>query len=144
MRGPIGAQLCGPAAQTKGLDMTFADLGDARYIALETFRHSGQGVVTPVWVAGKNGKLYVITEADSWKVKRIRANSRVRLAPSDSRGNPTGDGLEGIATTLPQEDDEEPRRMIERKYGIQYKLFALMYKIKRTESDRVVLEIVEA
>lgn len=124
--------------------MTFADLGDARYIALETFRKNGQGVVTPVWVAGKNGKLYVITEADSWKVKRIRANSRVRLAPSDSRGNPTGDWLAGIATTLPLEDDEEPRRMIERKYGIQYKLFALMYKIKRTENDRVVLEIVEA
>ncbi len=47
---------------------------------------NGTGVVTPVW-----GKLYVWTGADSWKVKRIRNNGRVRLVPSDARGNPEGE-----------------------------------------------------
>ena len=126
------------------MTMSFADLGDAQYIALETFKKSGDGVVTPVWVAGMDGHLYVITQADSWKVKRIRNNSRVRIAPSDSRGNPTGDWFEGTARTLPLEDDEEARRRLEAKYGLQYKLFALMYKVRRAQHDRVVLEIAEA
>lgn len=124
--------------------MSFADLGDARYIALETFKKSGDGVVTPVWVAGMDGKLYVITQADSWKVKRIRNNSRVRIAPSDSRGRPTGDWFEGTARSLPLEQDEGARRRVEAKYGVQYKLFALMYKIRRADNNRVVLEITEA
>lgn len=29
--------------------MTFNELGDTSYMALETFKKNGQGVVTPVW-----------------------------------------------------------------------------------------------
>ncbi|KAA3662518.1 MAG: PPOX class F420-dependent oxidoreductase, partial [Chloroflexi bacterium] len=47
--------------------MTLSTLGDAQYIALETFRKNGTGVITPVWVAGENGSLFVWTDADSWK-----------------------------------------------------------------------------
>jgi len=46
--------------------MQLDDLKNAKYIALETFRKNGEGVITPVWVAGVNGKLYVWTGANSW------------------------------------------------------------------------------
>ena len=66
----------------------------ATYIALETYRANGQGVITPVWVAVENDKLYVWTDLDSWKVKRICKDNRVRLCESDSRGNPKSEWLE--------------------------------------------------
>ncbi len=74
--------------------MEFAELGNAKYIALETFRKSGEGVITPVWVTPEDGKLYVWTVDGSWKVKRIRNNDRVRIAVSDARGNPQSDWVE--------------------------------------------------
>ena len=62
------------------------EIRDAKYIALETFRRNGQGVVTPVWQVPDGDMLYVWTDAASWKTKRIRANSHVRLCRSDARG----------------------------------------------------------
>ena len=70
------------------------DLKNAKYIALETFRKNGEGVITPVWAAGANGKLYVWTGANSWKVKRIKNDKLVRLCESDARGNPKSDWVQ--------------------------------------------------
>jgi PPOX class probable F420-dependent enzyme len=68
----------------------FAEFTRAKYISLETFRKTGAGVRTPVWFAADPGApetLYLYSEADAGKVKRIRNNSHVRVAPSDIRGN---------------------------------------------------------
>ena len=73
---------------------TLTQLGAAQYIALETYKKNGEAVKTPVWVTQEAGKLYVITEGHSWKVKRIRNNPRVRIAQSDARGNVQGDWVE--------------------------------------------------
>jgi len=64
------------------------DLQSVRYIALETFRKNGEGVITPVWQMPDGDNLYVWTYGSSWKVKRIRNNSRVRVCECDSRGTP--------------------------------------------------------
>jgi PPOX class probable F420-dependent enzyme len=122
----------------------FSELGAKTYIALETFRRNGVGVNTPVWVAGMDERLYVITEGTSWKVKRIRNNSRVRVAASDSRGNPKSEWLEGTARIMEPGDGEEPIRRLAAKYGLQYKLFGLMYRLRGRGANRVVLEISEA
>jgi PPOX class probable F420-dependent enzyme len=68
-----------------------------RYLNIETYRKSGVAVRTPVWFAEKDGQLYLYTLADSGKVKRIRKNPRVRVAPSDIKGNPLGEWREGEA-----------------------------------------------
>jgi PPOX class probable F420-dependent enzyme len=66
------------------------------YISLETFRKSGAGVRTPVWFAESGldtpvPLFYVYTIGDSGKAKRIRNNSRVRIAPCDMRGKVFGE-----------------------------------------------------
>ena len=61
-------------------DPKLAQFGAQKYISLETFKKNGQGVKTPVWFVLQNDAFYVYTEADSWKVKRIRNNPRVRVA----------------------------------------------------------------
>lgn len=81
--------------------MTFQDLARERYVSLTTFRRDGTAVSTPVWVAGEDGQLLVWTAADSWKVKRIKRDGHVRVAPCNARGKPRGEALDGIATVLP-------------------------------------------
>ncbi len=90
--------------------MDFKAIGNPTYIALETFRKSGEGVITPVWAVAEDGKLYVWTIGDSGKVKRIRNSGRVRIAVSDSRGTPKSDWVEATARVLDTPADEEKQR----------------------------------
>ena len=53
---------------------SFEELSNATYISLETFRKDGSGVKTPVWVAGHQGHLVIITNGTSIKVKRLATN----------------------------------------------------------------------
>lgn len=78
--------------------MKLSELGDPKFIALETFRKDGQAVKTPVWTVARDGKLLVWTQGGSWKIRRIRNNGRVRVAQCDMRGNVEGPWVEGIAT----------------------------------------------
>ena len=68
----------------------FDSLAKARYVNLETFRKNGSGVQTPVWVAPDGKELVIFTNGDSYKVKRLRRNSSVRIAECGVRGSLKG------------------------------------------------------
>ncbi|MEM7347542.1 MAG: PPOX class F420-dependent oxidoreductase, partial [Chloroflexota bacterium] len=123
--------------------MTLDKLGDVTYIALETFRKNGEGVVTPLWVIGKAGKLYAWTDGESWKVKRIRNNNQVKVCESDARGNPKSEWLDAEATILDDAQTEaEIQQQIRAKYGIQFWLISVINKFtKRGGTRRVVIEM---
>jgi uncharacterized protein len=90
------------------------------YISLETFRRSGVGVETPVWFATLAGKLYVVTDGTSAKVKRLRATKQVRIAPCNVRGTVTGKWIEGTGRIV--KDDalvERAHAALVEKYGWQ-------------------------
>lgn len=117
-------------------------LGRERYVSLATFRRDGRAVETPVWVAEEDGRLYVFTEARSGKVKRLRRDSRVRLAPCSVRGTRRGDWVEGRARIV---DDAETEargyRALGRKYGWQMKLANLGSRLAGRIDARALLEI---
>jgi uncharacterized protein len=122
--------------------MDFIQLGKAQFIALETFKKNGSGVTTPVWVAPDNDTLFVWTERDSWKVKRIRNNSAVRLAESDARGAPKSDWFSAQAQVLDSDADiQRVKKLFKSKYGFQFTLFAIMGKLRGGENKRVAVEI---
>ena len=122
--------------------MEFKEIGNPTYIALETFRKSGEGVITPVWVTADGDKLYVWTIGDSGKVKRIRNNGRVRIAVSDARGNPKSDWVEAQARVLDsQADEEKQRQRLAAKYGWQFHMFNFMGRFSRNKAGHVALEI---
>lgn len=124
--------------------MTLQDLGKTTYIALESFRKNGTGVITPVWVAGENDKIYVWTEANSWKVKRIRNNERVRVCESDARGTPKSEWIEARARILDSpEDDAVMQKRLSKKYGLQFKFFKFMGQVRNRNSRRIAIEISE-
>lgn len=75
-------------------------LSNEAYISLATFRRNGEAVQTPVWFAILGGKLYVVTDGTSAKVKRIRATKRIRVAPCNALGGVTGDWRDGSGRIL--------------------------------------------
>jgi uncharacterized protein len=115
--------------------MHSADLDTFRrekYISLETFKKNGQGVKTPIWFAvSENGMIYAYTMAHSWKVKRIRNNPRVRIAPSDIRGNVKGTWIDGTARILEPGEPEfiTGNKLLDRKYLLK-KLFNWAAKMR--------------
>lgn len=103
-----------PAVRTGTLDA----LRGHKYAVLVTFRRNGDPVPSPIWFGIDNGKAYIRTGADSWKVKRIRNNPSVVIAPSNRKGKPRGPGVEAVARVLPPE--EHPRAIAARlaAYGL--------------------------
>ena len=120
--------------------MTSEELKSQPYINLETYRRSGAGVRTPVWFIADGEKLYVRTLANSGKVKRIRNNGSVNIAPCKVDGALLGDWQTAYAREV--KDIEIARkvdRMLDRKYGLMKKLFGLAAAIQRRQYT--VLEI---
>lgn len=87
-----------------------------KYISLETYRRNGAGVRTPVWFAEAEGVLYVYSLANAGKVKRVRANPRVRVAPCDLRGSLRGNWLEAEARVVEGAEEQRGHALLNRKY----------------------------
>jgi uncharacterized protein len=94
----------------------------ARYVSVTTFRKNGTGVATPVWFAVDGGELFFWTRTDSWKVKRLRNDSRVVVTVCDVRGKveegaPTA---EGTARLLDGAELGAVRKLLSRQYTWQF------------------------
>jgi hypothetical protein len=70
------------------------------FVSITTFKRDGTPVSVPVWCAADNGTLLVFSEADSWKVKRIRRDAHVRLAPCSARGKPHSPAVDADASLV--------------------------------------------
>jgi hypothetical protein len=62
--------------------------------------------------------MYIVSDVDAWKVRRIRRDSRVRVTVCDFRGRvaegaPT---VEGTARLLDEDGTREARAIVARKY----------------------------
>jgi len=90
-----------------------------KYISIESFKKNGDGVKTPVWFVLHNGVFYVYTEADSWKVKRIRNNPRVRVAACNVRGTVKGPWLEATASIIEGDERRTADKLLDRKYFLK-------------------------
>ena len=73
---------------------------------LETFRKNGAGVRTPVWFAQQSGDFLLYSAPDAGKVKRIRNNPKVRVAPCDIRGNLRGAWVDARASPCDPAESE--------------------------------------
>ena len=94
-------------------------LAEHRYLRLTTFRKNGTAVATPVWFAPDDGRLLVITEETSFKVRRINNNPSVLIAPCDARGRPLGDNVAATAEVLPDAELSHTREVLTARYGVQ-------------------------
>ena len=88
-----------------------------RYLNLESFKRDGTPVQTPVWFAEEQGILYVNTLANTGKVKRIRRNPRIRLAPCTMRGKVIGPWVEAEAIIVDATTAAHGYALLRNKYG---------------------------
>jgi uncharacterized protein len=87
-----------------------------KYISLTTVRKNGAKIATPVWFGEEGDKLYVMTVSNMGKVKRIRNNPQVEVAPCTIRGKVTGEQIPALARILPPQEHKHARQTINRKY----------------------------
>jgi PPOX class probable F420-dependent enzyme len=111
------------AAEPLPAERGFESLRGHKYCLLTTFRKSGEPVPTPVWFGLADGTVYLRTEAAVGKVKRVRNDPRVRLAPCTLRGKPLGPPAEGAARVLAPGESEPAERAIASNYGLIRKLY---------------------
>jgi len=102
----------------------FVSLAGHKNALLITYSKDGQGVPSPVWFGrDEQDRVYFDTEEASGKVKRIRNNPEVRLAPCDLRGKPLGPPAVGIARVVDPAESEHAERTIAANYGIGRRLY---------------------
>ncbi len=102
----------------------FAHLGAHKYCTLVSYRRDGEPVATPVWFGLQAGTVYVRTDATAAKVRRIRADPRVRVAPANARGRPLGPAAEGRARVLSDPAEEaRAEEALQANYGLGRKAY---------------------
>ncbi|CAJ1583027.1 PPOX class F420-dependent oxidoreductase [[Mycobacterium] wendilense] len=120
--------------------LTFADVATADYILLTTFTRDGRPKPTAIWAAPDGDGLIVITQAKSWKVKRIRNTPRVTIAKCDARGNPKSEAVEAVAK-IAEDRTADAYRAIGSRYGLMGKTFNFFSKLRGGMKNNVALEI---
>jgi PPOX class probable F420-dependent enzyme len=108
----------------------FTNLRGHQFMSLTTFRKNGEPVPTPVWFAQVEDRLYVMTEPTSGKMKRIRNNAQVEVAPCKASGDVLGPSAEAMARILSDAEGVAADRALSRKYGVLKFLFGLMKKLR--------------
>ena len=126
-------------SEENGLDSA---LKTARYISLVTFRKDGREVATPIWFADLGGKLYAYTDQVSGKVKRIRANGRVKVAPCGAAGGIRGAWTAGMGRVVTDSSlASRAMQALATKYGWQFRMIRFFARFSRRFAERAVLEL---
>jgi PPOX class probable F420-dependent enzyme len=125
----------------------FASFEKSKYLNLETFRNSGESVRTPIWFAADSAvplsssaaRLYVYTIGDTGKVKRIRNNNRVKIAPCDARGHVLGEWLDARAEIVTGAEAARGMELLNKKYWPWKQILGFFALFSRRE--RIVMAV---
>ncbi len=124
----------------------FAPLDGQNYLNLETFRKNGAGVRTPVWFAAdpsedirsRSAKIYIYTVGNMGKVKRVRNNPRVKIAPCNRTGGLQGDWINANARIVEGAEAERGLKLLTQKYFLK-RIFDLFAMFRKTQRDVLVI-----
>jgi PPOX class probable F420-dependent enzyme len=123
---------------------SFADLAKSQYILLTTFTKDGRPKPTPIWTAldpERDDRLLVITQGNSWKVKRIRNTPRVTMATCTMGGRPTSEAVEGTGALLDKSETGTVYDAIGKRYGIMGTVFNFFSKLRGGMENNIGLEL---
>lgn len=112
-----------------------------KYLNLMTFKKDGTGVATPVWFVETDGTIYVYTLADAWKVKRIRNNPKVQIAPCDIRGKLKGEWVEARARIVDESEATTAHQLLDKKYGLMKKIGNLFSRLRKRERKVIAINV---
>ncbi|WP_035879131.1 PPOX class F420-dependent oxidoreductase [Cryobacterium sp. MLB-32] len=119
-------------------------LGSEEYVLLTTFRKTGDPVKTPVWIVRRSDRLLVSTGGASGKVKRLRHTARIELTPCTARGTARVGAVTVTAQALVHSDADTLNALdaaLLTKYGLKYRAFRAVQRLRRTTDESVALVI---
>ena len=97
-------------------------IADEKYIAVQTYKKSGEAVTTCCWITGlSDGRVGFWTSSDSFKYKRLKRDARIAIQPSDGRGRPKAGSsvLSGTAQIVESGPEFDAiMKQIPKKYGV--------------------------
>jgi PPOX class probable F420-dependent enzyme len=125
--------------------VNFLDFGNEHFVALTTFKRSGEGVATTVWIARDGDDLIVTTPDGTGKVKRVKNIQRVEIRPSNRFGKVKENApmIVGSAEVVREPGTEEfLHEVFGGKYKTEYKIFmAIEKRGKDGNKPRVMIRI---
>ena len=106
-----------------------------KYINVETYRKSGAAVQTPVWFVQDGEALLVRTLAESGKMKRVRNNSKIRVAVCNMSGGLLGEWQNAHAEIVQDPAvDDLVNKLLRKKYGMIKRILDWREKSRDTQS----------
>src|SRR5258708_33634042 len=102
--------------------------GKGHTTILTSFRRNGMGVGSPVGTVASRGKLYFMTAADTWKVKRLASNPRVTVAPGTFNGEALGPAIEGTARRLSGKEFKQARDLL--RVGVVGHFWGIIFDLR--------------
>ena len=110
-------------AATRAPTGSIDDLRKSKYCVLVTYRRNGDPIPSPLWFGVHDGRLYFRTPADAMKVKRLRNNPEVRVAPSTMRGRLKAAPFVGGARVMEASEEADAERWIQANYSAGRRLY---------------------
>lgn len=117
-----------PVRQSPDLEALFP----GRYLSVTSFKRDGTAVATPVWFVSDGSRLFAFTDLHSAKVRRIRRDPHVLVAPCRVDGKLLAEPFPAYAEVLtaPEELDDLQKLLLAR-YKISYRVVMLFYRLGR-------------
>ena len=111
-------------------------------ILLTTYRRDGTPVGTAVNVVVEADHAYFRTWDTSGKLKRLRNDPEVSIAPSTPGGRPTGPATKAYARILEGKEANHARRLLARKYPIMHGILVpLVHRLRGYTTMHVELKL---
>jgi PPOX class probable F420-dependent enzyme len=108
-------------------------------ILLTSYRRAGTPVGAPVSIAIEDDHAYVRSPGNGGKIKRIRHNPMVEIAPCTALGKPTGPAIRMRAQLLRGAEFDHAARLLARKYPMLQGAFVpLTHRLGRAKFGRTV------
>lgn len=102
----------------------FHTLQGHRHCLLITYKRDGSPVPSPVWFGLDGDRLYVWTEVNAYKAKRLARDERALIAPCGPTGKPLGDPIAATGRVLTSmEDRTRAASVIRAAWGRPRRLF---------------------
>jgi NADPH2:quinone reductase len=102
----------------------FAALRGHTHCLVVTYRKDGSPVAQPVWPGYEDDRVYIWTEIEAFKAKRLRNDPRALIAPCTFRGQPLGPPIAALGRVLDGEDERRHAEgVIRSQWGWKRKVF---------------------
>jgi len=109
-------------------------------VLLTSYRRDGTPVGTPVNIAVEGTRAFVRTFDSAWKLKRVRNNPAVEIAPSTMRGQPTGPAIRARARLLAGSEAERASQALNKKHPILHGvLVPLVHRLRGNKAVHIEL-----